>query len=69
MTPRELRDIIARLEISQTRTANLLGVDPRTMRRYVGGGAPIPPIVVNAVKVLETMGADKWTPASKGAEQ
>jgi hypothetical protein len=37
MTPDELREAIARLGVSQVELAKLLGVNPRTMRRWLAG--------------------------------
>ena len=56
MTPTELRDILSRLGLPQTGAAHLLGVDDRTMRRWVGGEVGIPEPVA---RVMRMAGAGK----------
>lgn len=45
MTPAELRATLERFGISQVRAAKILGVDDRSLRRWVLGEAPIPILV------------------------
>ena len=42
MTPEVLRDIIQRAGITQSRAAELAGVQPRTMRQYLAGDRTMP---------------------------
>lgn len=42
MTSTELRTSITRLGLSQAGAARILGIDPRTMRRYCSGELPVP---------------------------
>ena len=43
MTPDQLRDLIARAGITQSRAAELAGVAGRTMRQYLAGDRRMPP--------------------------
>jgi DNA-binding transcriptional regulator YiaG len=42
MTPAQIREYLARLELTQAGCARLLGVDERTMRRWVLGERAMP---------------------------
>ena len=42
MTPEELRDLIERADITQTRAADIIGISLRTMQQYIAGDRPIP---------------------------
>ena len=42
MTAAAFRRLLKRLEISQLEAARRLGRDPRTIRRWVSGQAPVP---------------------------
>ena len=42
MTPDTLRSTLATLDLSQQHAARLLGVDPRTMRRWLHGSRAMP---------------------------
>lgn len=53
MTDAELRAVLGRLELSQMAAARLLGVDPRTMRRWVLGEREIPATAVRLLFLLE----------------
>jgi DNA-binding transcriptional regulator YiaG len=53
MTADDLRAVLGRLSLSQTGAARLLGVDPRTMRRWVLGEREIPEVVVRLLRLLE----------------
>ena len=48
MTPKQLRDALDRLDISQRELGRRLRVDPRTVTRWVAGDAPVP----ESVKLL-----------------
>jgi len=54
MTPQELRAFLAEYELSQQALARLLGVDPRTVRRWVENGRDqIPPAAVMRIKLAK----------------
>ena len=42
MTPAQLRDLLARAELTQQRAADLSGVALRTMQQYLAGARKIP---------------------------
>ncbi|HEX9488488.1 MAG TPA: hypothetical protein VF976_15575 [Gemmatimonadales bacterium] len=42
MTPKQLRAALTRLKLTQVAAAHALGVDPRTMRKWLAGDARIP---------------------------
>jgi hypothetical protein len=52
MTPNQLRTVLARLGLSQRAAARLLGIDERTMRKYVAGDLVIPELLVWALRGL-----------------
>ena len=52
MTPADFLAAIARLGLTQSGAARELRVDPRTVRRWVAGDAPIPYAVNLALKWL-----------------
>ena len=58
MTADQYRHIIARLGLSQTAAAQLLGVDERTSRRWANGERDIP---APAVRFLQYLIATKKT--------
>lgn len=61
MSPEELRERITRLELSQNEFAHLVGVDPRTLRRWVSGEKDIAPPIIVILKLLEAVpGAAEW---------
>ncbi len=45
MTGRQLRAALKQLGLAQTATARLLGVNVRTMRRWIAGDVPVPRMV------------------------
>jgi DNA-binding transcriptional regulator YiaG len=53
MTSNELRAALGRLELTQQEAARVLGVDPRTMRRWVLGERPVPRIATHFLDHLE----------------
>ena len=59
MTPHQLQRALDRLGLSQRGTARLLGVDERTMRKWIAGNARIPEAVA---KLLRVMIRHKLTP-------
>ena len=53
MTPNQLRNALAQLGLSQRgAAARLLGIDERTMRKYVAGDLVIPEMLVWALRGL-----------------
>lgn len=42
MTPATLRATLSGIGLSQSHAARLLGVNPRTMRRWIAGEQPVP---------------------------
>jgi DNA-binding transcriptional regulator YiaG len=61
MTPKQFRHAINRLDLSQVKAAKFLGVDPRTVRKWVAGDSRIP----HSVELLLTLlpKVDTNTPA------
>lgn len=60
MTPTDLRAQLARLGLTQTGAARLLGVNPRTVRRWLEDG-DIPPPVVRLLGAMEAVpGVREW---------
>lgn len=53
MTPAALREWLARLGLSQQAAARAVGLNPRTMRRYLAGESPVPAWMELALKGLE----------------
>lgn len=60
MTHTALRTALNRLGLSQVGAARILGIDPRTMRRYCSGELPVPrwlPLALRGIKekdILDT---------------
>ena len=52
MTPDVLRETLARLGISHTGAARLLGIDARTMRRWLSGSTDVPEIASRLLGLL-----------------
>jgi DNA-binding transcriptional regulator YiaG len=52
MTPHKFRDTIGKLSLSQVKAAHVLGITPRTARRWAMGTAKIP---APAAKLLRLM--------------
>jgi transcriptional regulator with XRE-family HTH domain len=52
MTPNRLRTALARLGLSQRAAARLLGINERTMRKYIAGDLVIPELLVWALRGL-----------------
>jgi hypothetical protein len=48
----ELKEAIASAGVSQRRAARELGINERTMRRYIAGAAVIPQTVAMAIELL-----------------
>ena len=58
MTPAEYRVVIDRLGLSQVKTAKLLGIDPRSSRRYASGEVPIPEATAKLLRFLVQAGVE-----------
>jgi len=57
MTPDQIRDTLNRLELTTTRAAQLVGVDDRTMRKWLAGERGMPEPVIRLLRlVLEDRG-------------
>lgn len=52
MTPTQYKDAITSLGLSQVGAARLLGLDPRTSRRFASGEAPVPRAVALALRLM-----------------
>jgi hypothetical protein len=66
MTKSQLRKLLEAHELPQTVAARELGIDPRTMRRYIAGaktkgGLPVPKVVEYALRwlILQRKGGTK----------
>lgn len=59
MSPAELRLQLRRCGYSQRKAAQLLGIDDRTMRRYVSGASSVPRTVELALRYLELLNASE----------
>jgi transcriptional regulator with XRE-family HTH domain len=61
MSISELRDVIGRLGLSVADTARLVGVDPRTMRRWLAGEKAVTPSVVILFRLIDAVpGVTAW---------
>lgn len=52
MSPDDLARVLEQLELSQTAAARLLGVDERTMRRWIVGHYPVSPTAARFLRFL-----------------
>ena len=52
MTKTQLRRLLKANDLKQTVAAREIGIDPRTMRRYVAGDLPVPKVVEYALQWL-----------------
>ena len=52
MTPQEIRDTLARLELTTGRAAQLVGVDDRTMRKWLAGERGMPEPVIRLLQLV-----------------
>ncbi len=59
MTPLKFRNLLGDLKLSQVKAAHVLGVSPRTTRRWALGEADVPP---PAAKLLRLMKVGKISP-------
>lgn len=58
MTPDALRATLSRLGLTSGAAARLLGVEDRTVRRYLDGSREIPPPVVRLIRAMDEKPAD-----------
>lgn len=58
MTPKQLDQLLTRNSLSQSEAARQIGVDGRTMRRYIAGETEIPLVVEIALNAV----AGSWSP-------
>lgn len=56
MTPAELRDALTYLGMKQVDVARMLGVHPRSVRKWTGGHAPIPSMAESFLRFLVLTG-------------
>lgn len=59
MGKNQLRKLLEAHELPQTVAARELGIDPRTMRRYVLGELPVPRVVELAVRYVIAQRGEK----------
>jgi predicted transcriptional regulator len=52
MTPQQLRKKLEREGLSQRKAAHLIGINDRSMRRYIAGDTPIPLVVEYALEYV-----------------
>jgi hypothetical protein len=52
MTPKQYRAALESLELTQVRAAELLGVQPRSSRRWVSGAVPVPQSVALVLHLM-----------------
>lgn len=63
MTPTDLRATITRLGLSQVGAAKVLGIDDRTMRRWIAGEREISPPAILALRMMVNYKIDPWEAA------
>ena len=52
MHPRKFRQLLETASLTQTEAARLIGMTDRQMRRYVAGDAPVPRVVIYALRYV-----------------
>ena len=52
MTPERYAQVIEKLGLSQVKTAEFLGYDPRTSRRWISGDLAIPKVVAMLLELM-----------------
>lgn len=60
MNANELKQHRAALGLTGDQLSAVLGVAPRTARRWENGSIPVPPVVALAVRLLRQVPADQW---------
>lgn len=63
MTPTDLRATLTRLGLSQVGAAKVLGVNDRTVRRWIAGDLEIPNPAALALHLIEKHKFDPWKAA------
>jgi hypothetical protein len=58
MSPSQLQKLLDSTQLSQAEAARQLGLDPRSMRRYISGEVEVPLHVEIALKAI----AESWSP-------
>ena len=58
MSPAQLQKLLDSTQLSQAEAARQLGLDPRSMRRYISGEVEVPLHVEIALKAI----AESWSP-------
>ncbi len=61
---RPLADLLGAAGLSQRAAARALGINERTMRRYVSGDSPVPRVIVLALERLRDTRPDPESPAA-----
>jgi len=56
MTAKQLATFLEKAKLSQSEAARQLGIDPRTMRRYIAGDTPVPRMVEYALRYIVSKG-------------
>lgn len=59
MTSHEFREALARLGMSQERLSRLMGIRSRTIRRWVHGDYPIPPLAARYLRLVQRVGIEE----------
>jgi len=57
MTPKDFKETLERLDLTQVGCSRLLQINERTVRHYVAGTLEIPTYIVWALRGLEAWGA------------
>lgn len=53
MAPAEFSSILSRLDLTQVGAAKLLGVEDRTVRRWIAGAIPVPELVARVMRAAD----------------
>ena len=66
MTPRQLQKFLHDAGLSQSGAAREIGIEPRTMRRYIAGDLPVPRAIEYALRWVVSQQGSKGaaTPAA-----
>jgi transcriptional regulator with XRE-family HTH domain len=55
MPSAELRELIQSLGLTQAAAAKFVGVEPRTLKRWLAGGAPVPHSVILLLRIVDRL--------------
>jgi DNA-binding transcriptional regulator YiaG len=70
MTRNQYRAILERLELTQSAAANVLGVDPRTSRKWANGERPVDETAARFLNYLaDTQNTDAFAELMKGVTE